>query len=136
MTERLFPDVDVTEVRKTLIAESHECYRLATSYYDTIKTPAVTTFEFDVYVAICAANSYSYLLAGVLRIIEDRHGPDEAREMAALFDAVREAGTEVLEDTNSDLDEQARADGPTAADIDAALDAKAEDGRIEAERVR
>jgi hypothetical protein len=115
----LFPDVDITEVRKTLIAESYEHYKLCKAYYETIETPAMSTFEFDVYGAIAGASTYAYLLAGVLQIIENRHGSDEAREMAALFDAVREGGTEVLEDVNDDLDEKARADGPAPEDVEA-----------------
>jgi hypothetical protein len=119
VSEPLFPDVDITEVRKTLIAESYDLFRLTKAYFETIESPAMSTFEFDVYGAIGAGSTYAYLLAGVLQIIENRHGNDEAREMAALFDAVRDGGTEVLEDVNHDIDERARADGPAPEDVEA-----------------
>jgi hypothetical protein len=112
MSESLFPDVDITEVRKTLIAESHEHFEAAKRITSkAMLAKSMTDAEAELGEAHSTAADYAYLLAGVLRIIENRHGADEAREMAALFDAVREGGTEVLEDTNDDLDEQARAAG-------------------------
>ena len=102
-------DITVVDVRKTLVAESYgrfEAEKRVTS--QAIRTKALTDAEADFAEAQDAASTYAYLLAALLRIVEDRHGPEEALEMACIVDTVREAGTEVLEDANDDLDEQVR----------------------------
>lgn len=110
MSAEYQPDpVDVTEVRRDLIAESYQHHAAAKGIASTARmADGLSDAEADLIDAHATIASYAYLLAGLLRVTENRHGADEAREMAALFDAVREVGTEVIEDMNDDLDEQAR----------------------------
>lgn len=114
------PDpIDVTDVRKTLIAESYEHFEVVKRIASkAVATKGMTDDEADLVEASSAVADYAYLLAGLLRIIEDKHGPDEARKMAELFDMVREHGTEVLADVNSDLDEKARDAEPTSEAVE------------------
>lgn len=98
--------IDVTEIRKALIAESYALLRLGKEYHATIEEPVVTTFELSVLSAILKANAYSYLLAAVLRRVEASEGVAAASEMAQWFETVMDVGNEVLEDANADLDEQ------------------------------
>ena len=93
-TAPLFPDVDVTEVRTALIAESYQHHTALTRLAASGRAAGgLTKTECDLVEAHIAAAQYTYLLAGVLRIVENKHGAGEAREMAALFDAVRDVGT-------------------------------------------
>jgi hypothetical protein len=95
----------VTDVRKALIAESYEHFNAVKRVMSrAIKTNKLTDAEADLSDAHNTASAYAYLLAALLRIIEDRHGEDEALGMACMVDAVRESGTDVLEDANRDLD--------------------------------
>jgi hypothetical protein len=97
--------ITVTDIRKTLIADSYEHFDAVKRVMSqAIKTNELTDAEADLADAHNTASAYAYLLAALLRIIEDRHGEDEALGMACMVDAVRESGTDVLEDANHDLD--------------------------------
>lgn len=109
MTDTTTDAVTVTTVRKSLIAESYE--HLAA--IKRITTPArlvteLTEAECNHLDALARANAYSYLLAGILRIVEDGWGAAEGAQMAYLIGTVMDVGNEVLEDANDDLDEQVR----------------------------
>lgn len=97
--------ITVADVRKTLISDSYEYHDRATRRIADAR--AHGELDQDALDAHSAATSYAYLLAALLRIVEDRHGEDEALGMACMVDAVRESGTDVLEDANDDLDERA-----------------------------
>jgi hypothetical protein len=95
----------VADVRKTLIADSYGYHDRANRLIADAR--AHGGLDQDALDAHSAATSYAYLLAALLRIVEDRHGEDEALGMACMVDAVRESGTDVLEDANHDIDERA-----------------------------
>lgn len=104
--------VTVTTVRKALIAESYE--HLAAMKQITAKRrrgETLTAPERDLFDALSKVNTYSYLLAAVLRRVEAAQGVAAASEMAQWFDTVMDVGTEALEDANDDLDEQVAAGG-------------------------
>lgn len=109
MTDTTTDFVTVTSVRKALIAESYE--HLAAMKQITAKRrrgETLTVPEPDLFDALSKVNVYSYLLAAVLRRIEAAQGAAAASGMAQWFDTVMDVGTEVMEDANDDLDEQAR----------------------------
>lgn len=96
--------------------------------------PHVTAF--DAYEGYCAAGIFQIAISTILRYLA-QEAPEHAQIVARIADEVMESGLDALDDTNDDLPHPVpAADGPTAADIEAALDAKAEDDRIEAERAR
>lgn len=99
--------ITVADVRGTLIADSYEYHDRATRLIADARSSR--ELDQDALDAHSAATSYAYLLAALLRIVEDRHGEDEALGMACMVDAVRESGADVLEDANHDIDERARA---------------------------
>lgn len=102
--------ITTADVRKTLIADSYEYHERATSLIAGARLVGeLTEGEHSILDAYSAAEAYAYLLAALLRIVEDRHGEDEALGLACMVDAVRESGTDVLEDANDDLDERAKA---------------------------
>jgi hypothetical protein len=100
--------ITTADVRKTLIADSYEYHDRATRLIAAARTSRELDEEKrDTLDAHSAATAYAYLLAALLRIVGDRHGEDEALGMACMVDAVRESGTDVLEDANHDIDERA-----------------------------
>lgn len=101
--------ITVTTVRKSLIAESYEHYEaIKRITADARLVGEMTETESNHLGALVRANSYSYLLAFILRFAAEKCGADEAQYLANVIDVVRDAGIEVLEDANDDLDEQAR----------------------------
>lgn len=105
----LFANVDITEARKALIAESYASHARVKQIASTARMiNGLTDDEAELIEAHTSLADYAYLLAALLRITENQHGAAEARAMAAMFEAVRDVGTEVLEDANDDLDEQLR----------------------------
>lgn len=110
MAARTADTVTVTTVRKALIAESYQHLGAITRLKDKHRGgDKLTANELDLIDVHAKVNAYSYFLAGLLRIIDETHGAEEAAHVASLIDTVRDVGTEVLEFANDDIDERAQA---------------------------
>lgn len=75
------------------------------------------------YEALVSAGTFQWTLSAVLRLLE-QESPGLAAKAAEIVEYVQDAGIEAIEGANDDLPDLV------------ATDAKAEDDRIEAERVR
>jgi hypothetical protein len=69
------------------------------------RTP-LTDAAFDAYEGLVVAGSYAYLIAAMLREV-DEADPVLAQRLAQMADVVREDGGECLEGANDDLDDEA-----------------------------
>lgn len=110
-------ETTVEGARKDLIDESYEYHHAVSTLAAELRQATNLTDPadakrdvIDLYRDLIAVNAtaaaYAYLLAAVLRIVEEKHGADEGLRLARLFDMVREAGSKVLEDANDDLDQR------------------------------
>lgn len=107
----------VRDTRAALVAEWADLMERRHTHFKTLhgdrgpgdpvpeRTP-LTDAAFDAYEGLVVAGSYAYLIAAMLREVDEADAA-LAQRLAELADTVREDGGECLEGANGDLDDEA-----------------------------
>jgi len=99
-------DIDtrsITDLRRALIAESEDCHQRRQQFREPMKNGDQAAL--DAYEGLVGTGTYAWLVAGILRRMEQEH-PETAAVVAGWVEASLDSGMDWLEDLNDDLDNE------------------------------
>jgi len=108
-------DIDtrsITDLRCALIAESEDCHQRCQQFREPMKNGDQTAL--DAYEGLVGTGTYAWLVAGILRRLEQEH-PETAAVVAGWVEASLDSGMDWLEDLNDDLDNKPAATAEVGA---------------------
>jgi len=95
----------ITDLRCALVAESRAHLKTSRTYADILKpdNTNATQADWDAFGGAVGTGTYAWLVAGVLRLLEQRH-PETAATVAGWVGLSQDSGIDWLESLNNDLD--------------------------------
>lgn len=103
----------ITDLRRALVAESEACHQRRQQYHVAMKNNPEDQAAPDAYEGLVGTGTYAWLVAGILRLLEQRH-PETAATVADWTEESLNSGVDWLESLNDDLDVQLDVDATTA----------------------
>lgn len=93
----------ITDLRRALIAESDDCHQRRQQFRKPMKNGDQAAL--DAYEGLVGTGTYAWLVAGILRRLEQQH-PETAATVAKWVEVSLDSGMDWLEDLNDDLDSE------------------------------
>ncbi|HEY8977712.1 MAG TPA: hypothetical protein VIN75_26090 [Burkholderiaceae bacterium] len=113
----------VADVRRALVAESEEFGTRRLPYSRALRGSFdATQADFDAYEALCAAGSFAFVLAAILRKLAEDHGEAYAAQFAAVVHSAMADGPDGIDECANDDLGAARTTPTRTGNLPAAFD--------------